>query len=54
MLLGIILLLGGVTGVLIKAERYNVHRQSFTGHPLRWGPYLMILAAVLLILSHVN
>ena len=54
MLLGIILLICGLAGLLIKSERHRVHRQSFTGHPLRWGPYIMILVGALLIISHVN
>jgi hypothetical protein len=53
MLLGIILLGFGLVGLLVKAERYNVHRQSFTGHPLRWGPYILMIVGSFLILLHV-
>lgn len=48
--IGLVFVALGSLGVYLKADHYRVKRFSYTGHPLRWGPYLLLIVGVVLIL----
>ena len=52
--LGVILVVLGAAGLFVKIERYRLTRQSYTGHPLRWGPYIIITAGILIIIRELS
>jgi uncharacterized membrane protein YidH (DUF202 family) len=47
--LGIILFAFGLLGLIIKADWYKQKRQSYTGHQLTWGTYLLLIVGFVLI-----
>jgi multisubunit Na+/H+ antiporter MnhG subunit len=48
--LGIILLVFGIVGLFLIDDWYKEKRQSYTGHQLIWGTYLLLIVGSLLIL----
>lgn len=52
-MLGAMLIIIGIAGHFVKAERYQVKRQSYTGHPLKWGPYILIIVGIFLLISDI-
>lgn len=47
--LGLAFMALGLMGLFLKTERYNVKRLSYTGHPLRWGPILLLIVGFVLL-----
>lgn len=48
--LGIILFVFGIVGLFLIDDWYKEKRQSYTGHQLIWGTYLLLIVGSLLIL----
>lgn len=48
--LGIVLLVFGIVGLFLIDDWYKEKRQSYTGHQLIWGTYLLLIVGSLLIL----
>jgi len=51
LLIGVISLILGITGLIIKADRYKIKRFSYTGHQLIWGTYILLLVGVAFIIA---
>jgi Flp pilus assembly protein TadB len=51
LVVGIMLFVLGLMGLIIKADLYKQKRQSYTGHQLIWGTYLLLIVGFLLMIT---